>query len=149
MNGSCWRSSGRHIRSLWRGKLEYLNDEAGKPVIDLDTHFFNIDLSVGNECDRIVKDCDAEVNNICSQMTAILKANGRDTAIVREVKKTYTDKKAELKQELIRQTYSGGDGSGSGIGCMIGWNENLYLQQFAFLVPKQHPQTAYRKHDVL
>ena len=59
------------------------------------------------------KDCDAEVNNICSQMTAILKANGRDTAIVREVKKTYTDKKAELKQELIRQTYSGGDGSGS------------------------------------
>ena len=41
------------------------------------------------------KDCDAEVNNICSQMTAILKANGRDTAIVREVKKTYTDKKAD------------------------------------------------------
>ena len=29
------------IDNLWRGKLEYLNDETGKPVIDLDTHFFN------------------------------------------------------------------------------------------------------------
>lgn len=46
------------IDNLWRGKLEYLNDEAGKPVIDLDTHFFNIDLSVGNECDRIVFNMD-------------------------------------------------------------------------------------------
>lgn len=27
------------IDNLWRGKLEYLNDENGKPVIDLDTHF--------------------------------------------------------------------------------------------------------------
>ena len=70
-------------------------------------------LGKTNVLTAMEKDCDAEVNNICSQMTAILKANGRDTAIVREVKKTYTDKKAELKQELIRQTYSGGDGSGS------------------------------------
>ena len=46
------------IDNLWRGKLGYLNDEAGKPVIDLDTHFFNIDLSVGNECDRIVFNMD-------------------------------------------------------------------------------------------
>ncbi len=30
--------------NLWRGKLEYLNDEDGKPVIDLETHFFNKDL---------------------------------------------------------------------------------------------------------
>lgn len=59
------------------------------------------------------KDCDAEVDSICSQMATILKANGRDTAAVQEVKKVYTDKKSELKQELIHQTYSGGDGSGS------------------------------------
>lgn len=42
------------IDNLWRGKLEYLNDEDGNPVIDLDTHFFNIDLSMGMECDRVV-----------------------------------------------------------------------------------------------
>ena len=30
------------IDNLWRGKLEYLNDENGNPVIDLKTHFFNI-----------------------------------------------------------------------------------------------------------
>lgn len=33
------------IDNLWRGKLEYLNDENGVPVIDLNTHFFNLDLS--------------------------------------------------------------------------------------------------------
>jgi GDP-D-mannose 3',5'-epimerase len=32
------------IDNLWRGKLEYLNDEAGNPVIPLDTHFFKLDL---------------------------------------------------------------------------------------------------------
>ena len=27
------------IDNLWRGKLEYLNDESGKPVIDIDSRF--------------------------------------------------------------------------------------------------------------
>ena len=42
------------IDNLWRGKLEYLNDENGKPVIDLDTHFHNVDLSTGFGIDSIV-----------------------------------------------------------------------------------------------
>jgi nucleoside-diphosphate-sugar epimerase len=34
------------IDNLWRGKLEYLNDDAtGKPCIDLEKNFYNIDLS--------------------------------------------------------------------------------------------------------
>ncbi|MBN1187057.1 MAG: NAD-dependent epimerase/dehydratase family protein [Bacteroidales bacterium] len=34
------------IDNLWRGKLEYLSDDSnGKPVIDLDHNFHNIDLS--------------------------------------------------------------------------------------------------------
>lgn len=34
------------IDNLWRGKLEYLNDvQTSKPVINLNTNFFNIDLS--------------------------------------------------------------------------------------------------------
>ena len=70
-------------------------------------------LGKSDDLTALEKDFDAEVNNICNQMTTILKANGRDTAIVQEVKKTYTDKKAEFKKELIQQTYSGGDGSGS------------------------------------
>ena len=32
------------IDNLWRGKLEYLNDENGNPVIPLTTHFFKYDL---------------------------------------------------------------------------------------------------------
>ena len=35
------------IDNLWRGKLEYLNDEKGKPVIDLEKNFYNVDLSRG------------------------------------------------------------------------------------------------------
>lgn len=42
------------IDNLWRGKLEYLNDENGKPVIDLNTHFHNVDLSTGFGIDSIV-----------------------------------------------------------------------------------------------
>ncbi len=40
--------------NLWRGKLEYLNDENGKPVIDLDTHFFKKDLSVFEDAESVV-----------------------------------------------------------------------------------------------
>lgn len=40
--------------NLWRGKLEYLNDENGKPVIDLDSHFFNVDIASGYEVDGVV-----------------------------------------------------------------------------------------------
>lgn len=42
------------IDNLWRGKLEYLNDENGKPVIDLDNNFHNVDLSTGFGIDSIV-----------------------------------------------------------------------------------------------
>lgn len=45
------------IDNLWRGKLEYLNDESGSPVIDIDSRFFNIDLSDGHaDIDKIVND---------------------------------------------------------------------------------------------
>lgn len=42
------------IDNLWRGKLEYLNDEEGNPVIDLDTRFFDVDLSKGLSIDPVV-----------------------------------------------------------------------------------------------
>lgn len=42
------------IDNLWRGKLEYLNDENGNPVIDVNTHFLNVDLSKGYGIDSII-----------------------------------------------------------------------------------------------
>jgi len=33
------------IDNLWRGRLDYLNGENASPVIDLESHFFNIDLT--------------------------------------------------------------------------------------------------------
>lgn len=42
------------IDNLWRGKLEYLNDENGKPVINLETNYFNIDLTELGAADEII-----------------------------------------------------------------------------------------------
>ena len=42
------------IDDLWRGKLSYLNDETGKPVIPIDTHFFNVDLRIPGIADDFV-----------------------------------------------------------------------------------------------
>ena len=42
------------IDNLWRGKIEYLNDSSGKPVIPLDTHFFNYDLLIPNIAEDVV-----------------------------------------------------------------------------------------------
>lgn len=50
------------IDNLWRGKLEYLNDDNGRPVIDLDTHFFNRDLSIPGSCDDILPHVDYVVH---------------------------------------------------------------------------------------
>ena len=50
------------IDNLWRGKLEYLNDENGKPVINLDTHFFNVDLSKDEGFDTIVSNVEYVVH---------------------------------------------------------------------------------------
>jgi GDP-D-mannose 3',5'-epimerase len=46
------------IDNLWRGKIEYLNDKNGKPVIDLTKRFFNLDISIPNICDNIVGQVD-------------------------------------------------------------------------------------------
>lgn len=43
------------IDNLWRGKKEYLNDENGVPVINMDTQFFDIDLSINKGIDEIVE----------------------------------------------------------------------------------------------
>ena len=50
------------VDNLWRGKLEYLNDESGKPVIPLDTHFFNRDLSEKDTCDDLAAMVDGIVH---------------------------------------------------------------------------------------
>jgi nucleoside-diphosphate-sugar epimerase len=46
------------VDNLWRGKLEYLHDLAGKPVIDLRRSFFNRDLTVMDICDDILDGVD-------------------------------------------------------------------------------------------
>ena len=43
------------IDNLWRGKLDYLDDDTGNPVIDLDSNYYNIDLSKDDDrLDEIV-----------------------------------------------------------------------------------------------
>jgi GDP-D-mannose 3',5'-epimerase len=46
------------IDNLWRGKIEYLYDESGHPVIPIETHFFNYDLLVEGISDEIISKVD-------------------------------------------------------------------------------------------
>ncbi|MDR2148645.1 MAG: NAD-dependent epimerase/dehydratase family protein [Tannerella sp.] len=46
------------VDNLWRGKMEYLYDDSGKPVIPLNTHFFNCDLLNAGVCDELVEKVD-------------------------------------------------------------------------------------------
>lgn len=49
------------VDNLWRGKLEYLNNN-GSPVIDLEKQFFNRDLALPNSCDDLLEDIDCVVH---------------------------------------------------------------------------------------
>lgn len=44
----------RVVDNLWRGKLRYLNDDDGVPVIDLDTEFFNRDLATASSGEDLI-----------------------------------------------------------------------------------------------
>jgi GDP-D-mannose 3', 5'-epimerase len=46
------------IDNLWRGKLEYLSNEDYIPVIDLNTNFFNRDLSIPGQMDDLLENVD-------------------------------------------------------------------------------------------
>ena len=46
------------VDNLWRGKREYLLDDDGNPVIDMDNDFHQIDLSIPDSFDHIFKDVD-------------------------------------------------------------------------------------------
>lgn len=46
------------IDNLWRGKKEYLLDEQGRPVIDTEKDFHNVDLSVPGACDDLMEGVD-------------------------------------------------------------------------------------------
>lgn len=39
---------------LWRGKIEYLYGDDGRPLIDLDRKFYKTDLCDANECQKII-----------------------------------------------------------------------------------------------
>ena len=50
------------IDNLWRGRLEYLNNDSGQPVIDLNTRFFNLDLSIPGQSDHILTEVEYVVH---------------------------------------------------------------------------------------
>ena len=50
------------IDNLWRGKIEYLNDDNGTPVIDLEHNFLESDLSQPGEWEAIIPTVDYVVH---------------------------------------------------------------------------------------
>jgi nucleoside-diphosphate-sugar epimerase len=72
------------VDNLWRGKLEYLNDESGTPVIDIEKDFYNIDLSVPNSCDALASEVDyiihladivAGINYVFNNQSSLFRQN--------------------------------------------------------------------------
>ena len=51
------------IDNLWRGKLEYLLDDSGEPIIPLKTNFFNRDLSDPKACEDIISKVDYVISD--------------------------------------------------------------------------------------
>ncbi len=66
------------VDNLWRGKLEFLNDESGKPVIDLDTHFFKKDLTIYNEVRDVIGKTDyvAHLADVVAGIDYVFKNQG-------------------------------------------------------------------------
>lgn len=50
------------VDNLWRGRLDYLNDGEGRPVIDLSTRFFKKDLAVAEEAFEVIGKTDYVVH---------------------------------------------------------------------------------------
>jgi GDP-D-mannose 3', 5'-epimerase len=50
------------IDNLWRGKVEYLSDKTGQPVIDLQKDFLNYDLSIPSICEGLFDNVDFVVH---------------------------------------------------------------------------------------
>jgi len=46
------------IDNLWRGKMEYLLDQEGRPIIDIENNFHKVDLSVPSACDNLIQGVD-------------------------------------------------------------------------------------------
>ncbi|MEX1013846.1 MAG: NAD-dependent epimerase/dehydratase family protein [Candidatus Paceibacterota bacterium] len=46
------------VDNLWRGKIEYLNNKKGKPVINVSKKFYNLDLRDHEACLQVTKDVD-------------------------------------------------------------------------------------------
>jgi GDP-D-mannose 3', 5'-epimerase len=46
------------VDNLWRGRLENLCDAKGKSVIDVDTHFHRLDLSIPDQLDPLLENVD-------------------------------------------------------------------------------------------
>ena len=44
--------------NLWRGKKEYLFDESGKPIIDFEKNFLELDLREMKNCEKAVSGVD-------------------------------------------------------------------------------------------
>lgn len=67
------------VDNLWRGTLENLNDETGKPVIDLESHFYNNDLNNYSECQEVIGKTDYIVHlaDIVAGIDYVFKNQGQ------------------------------------------------------------------------
>lgn len=72
------------VDNLWRGKKEYLKDDNGDFVIDMDKDFYLRDLSIQNSCDDLMQEVDyvihfadivAGINYVFSNQGSLFRQN--------------------------------------------------------------------------
>ena len=97
------------IDNLWRGKKEYLLDSSGKSVIDFDTSFFEIDLSIPGAADHLFKNQDYIVH-LADIVAGIGPSIGPDhyevgPEVVTQVEKAFQADKESLVRHEGGKTY--------------------------------------------
>lgn len=72
------------VDNLWRGRREYLEDDQGNPVIDMEKKFFELDLRDVSECRKVVEGIDeiyhladvvAGINYVFANQTGVFHDN--------------------------------------------------------------------------
>lgn len=90
--------------NLWRGKLEYLNDETGKPVIDINTHFFKKDLTIPSEVQEVIGITDYIVHlaDVVAGIDYVFKNQGEIFRINNQINSNVFDACRKAGKEKIK-----------------------------------------------
>jgi len=90
--------------NLWRGRLEYLNDDNGMPVIDIDKKFFKNDLTIPSEAKEVIGVTDYVIHlaDLVGGIDYVFKNQGEIFRINNQINSNVFDACRKAGKEKIR-----------------------------------------------